>query len=175
IQQGKPTIINNFWQEGGLNILGTLACHTQKLPPNFIDHLLETRLALAPAYTRAAVEHSPQDVASHLETFAQLEDTPAAFACFDWKLHRALALASGNPVYTLILNGFTKLYIQAAQLYFSNPKARAASRAFYAALLSDVRRKNASKAEKLSKAVMRESIDLWKQTTAQHAAQSKMR
>lgn len=174
IQQGKPTIINNFWQEGGLNILGTLARHTQKLPPNFIDHLLETRLALAPAYTRAAVEYSPQDVASHLETFALLEDTPAAFACFDWKLHRTLALASGNPVYTLILNGFTKLYIQAAQLYFSNPEARAASRAFYAALLSDIRCKNASKAEKLSRTVMRESIDLWKQTAAQQAARNEV-
>jgi len=37
---------------------------------------------------------------------ADLTDTPEAYAAFDWKLHHRLTAASGNAIYTLILNGF---------------------------------------------------------------------
>jgi GntR family negative regulator for fad regulon and positive regulator of fabA len=161
IQQGKATRVNDFWREGGLNVLGALVRYSEQLPPDFVPNLLEVRLALAPAYTRAAVESSAASVAECLADSASLEDTPEAFAAFDWTLHYALTVASGNPVYTLILNGFAGFYEQMARLYFAQAAARRASRAFYAALLAAARQGDAAAAERLTRSVMKESMDLW--------------
>ncbi len=165
IRQGKSTCVNNIWQEGGLNVLNALARHGHKLPPDFIPNLLEVRLALAPAYTRAAVEQSAARVITCLADHTGLENTPEAFAVFDWTLHHTLTIASGNPVYTLILNGFAGFYEQMARLYFTLPEARALSRTFYAALLAAARKPDAAKAERVTREVMQKSIALWKQAS----------
>jgi GntR family negative regulator for fad regulon and positive regulator of fabA len=161
IQQGKTTRVNDYWREGGLNVLGALVRYSQRLPPDFVPNLLEVRLALAPAYASAAVENAAGMVVELLEGYAALEDTPDVYASFDWTLHRTLTIASGNPVYTLIINGFSGFYEQMACLYFARLEARASSRAFYAALLAAARREDAMEAQRITRTVMEESITLW--------------
>jgi len=161
IQQGKATRVNDFWTEGGLTVLGALVRYSEQLPPDFVPNLLEVRLALAPAYTRAAVESSAVTVAECLADHASLDDTPEALAAYDWRLHHTLTVASGNPVYTLILNGFAGFYEQMARLYFAQAEARGASRAFYTALLAAARRGDAVAAERITRSVMQDSIELW--------------
>jgi GntR family negative regulator for fad regulon and positive regulator of fabA len=163
IQQGKPTRVNDYWREGGLNVLSALVRYSRQLPPDFVPNLLEVRLALAPAYTRAAVDRAATTVAARLADHAGLDDSPSAFAAFDWTLHHTLTVSSGNPVYTLILNGFAGFYEEMACLYFARPEARASSRTFYAGLLDAARRGDAAGAERITHAVMQESITLWRQ------------
>lgn len=161
IQQGKATVVNDYWRHGGLNVLGALVQHSDHLPPDFIPNLLEVRLHLAPAYTRAAVSCDAHQVAETLAGHDALDDTPNAFAAFDWHLHHALTMASGNPVYTLILNGFAGFYEEMACHYFALAEARSRSRAFYASLLNTAREGNFDAAEALTRQVMTESIALW--------------
>jgi len=169
IQQGKSTRVNDFWQEGGLNVLGALVRYSRNLPPNFVSNLLEVRLAMAPAYTRAAVTRDAGILVDYLAGHQVLEDSPLAFAIFDWGLHRTLTLASGNPVFTLILNGFAGFYQEMACLYYAPDAARASSRAFYAALAAAVTRSDADGAERLAREVMQESIVLWNQAATREA------
>lgn len=164
VRQGKPTEVNNFWRDGGLNVLSTLVEHGRYLPPNFVTNLLEVRLQLAPAYARAAVAHNPGEIDAFLTRHAQLPDSPTALARFDWQLHRLLTIASGNPIYTLILNGFADFYVELAELYFASEEARARSRAYYAELATAVANRDHTLAEILSRATMQESIHLWEQT-----------
>jgi GntR family negative regulator for fad regulon and positive regulator of fabA len=166
IRQGKPTQVNDFWREGGLNILGALASYGQHLPPEVVVSLLEVRLALAPAYIGAAVQHAPAAAAALLQDAPAPDDPPARYAEFDWRLHRGLALASGNPIYPLILNGFAGIYGQMAQRYFAPPEARARSLAFYTALRQTAQAGDSAEAARLSQAVMRDSIDLWRLTVS---------
>ena len=162
VQQGKSTRVNDFWREGGLNALSALVRYSQDLPPDFVPNLLEVRLAIAPSYTRAAVERSPEQVMLFLTEATGLEDSPEAYANFDWRLHYSLTVASKNPIYTLILNGFAGFYEEMARRYFSNPEARALSREFYAGLLGTAEGGDAEKAEEIARRVMRESIELWR-------------
>lgn len=164
IQQGKPTVINNFWREGGLGVLSALVhpANGLPLPADFIPNLLEVRLDLAPPYTRAAVKRNAASVAGLLAPAADVDDTPEAFAAFDWRLHHALTVASGNPIYTLILNGFAGFYEQMARRYFAHSEARQASRSFYNDLLAIAQRADAAGAETLTRHVMQHSIDLWR-------------
>jgi GntR family negative regulator for fad regulon and positive regulator of fabA len=163
IQQGKSTRVNNFWQEGGLNVLGALVRYSERFPPNFVPNLLEVRLALAPAYAAAAVARSPEMVLDYVANYSGLEDSPATFAKFDWALHQTLTIASKNPVYTLILNGFAGFYEEMACLYFARIEARDSSRAFYAALMEAARSVDPAAAERITRLVMQESIELWQQ------------
>ncbi|MBN1661251.1 MAG: fatty acid metabolism transcriptional regulator FadR [Anaerolineae bacterium] len=164
IQQGKSTQVNDVWRDGGLGVLGALVRYGDQLPPDFVPNLLDVRLALAPAYARAAVEHAPDEIVAYLEGAETLDDDARALAAFDWGLHRALTLASRNPVYTLILNGFSGFYEEMAARYFARPEARASSRAFYAALLDAAREGDVQAAERVTERTMLESLELWRQS-----------
>jgi GntR family negative regulator for fad regulon and positive regulator of fabA len=160
IQQGKPTRVNDFWRQGGLNVLSALVHNGQGLPANFVPNLLQVRLVMAPAYARLAVADRPAAVLECLAEAATLADSPAAYANFDWRLHHALTIASGNPIFTLILNGFAGFYEQIAVRYFAAAQARRASQAFYAALQSAAQQGDPAAAEQVTRLAMQESIRL---------------
>jgi GntR family negative regulator for fad regulon and positive regulator of fabA len=162
IQQGKPTRVRDYWREGNLNVLSALVRHSERLPDDFVPNLLAVRLSMAPVYARAAVEREPDQVVALLTGYPDLEDSSARFARADWELHRGLTLASGNPIYTLILNGFADFYVQMARLYFAQAQAREASRAWYIDLLAVARSGDAEAAERRTHQAMQESIDLWR-------------
>ncbi len=167
IRHGKYTVVNDYWHEGGLGVLNGLFRYGKKLPENFVANLLEIRMNVAPHYTRSAVERAPEVIGDYLTGAKDLEDTAAALASFDWMLHKTLALNSGNPLYTLILNGFTEFYQNMARIYFSAAEARKRSLCFYKDLLGTVKHRNPDAAEKISRVMMKESITIWLRTERQ--------
>lgn len=166
IRQGKPTLVNDFWKQGGPNVLAALARSGAALPPGFVGQLLEVRLLLAPAYTRAAIEREPGTIAELLGEHQSLPDEARAYAAFDWSLHHALTVASGNPVFTLVLNAFAGFYEEMAVLYFRPADARGASKEFYQALLTAAQVRDGGAAERITRRVMEESIARWQEKDA---------
>lgn len=136
IQHGKPTKVNNFWETSGLNILETLARLDEEGMPELVDHLLSAKTNISTIYTRAAIRKHPERVKDALVQAAMLDDTPKAFADFDYTLNHEIAMASENPIYVLVLNGFKGLYARIGQFYFSDDEARPLARKYYAELAS---------------------------------------
>jgi GntR family negative regulator for fad regulon and positive regulator of fabA len=167
IRHGKYTVVNDYWNDGGLGVLNGLFRYGKKLPENFVTNLLEIRMNVAPYYTRSAVERAPEVINDYLAEARDLEDTAEELASFDWMLHKTLAQNSGNPLYTLILNGFTEFYQNMAQIYFSTAGARKRSFCFYKDLLRTVKHHNPDAAEKISREMMKESIAIWQRTEGQ--------
>jgi hypothetical protein len=85
---------------------------------------------------------------------AETLSEPADYARFDWQLHHLLTVRSGNPIYTLILNGFRGFYEEIARRYFAAHEARRLSDQFYADLRAARAADAAAKA--LARAVMRQ-------------------
>lgn len=162
IHQGRPTRVRDYWHEGSLGVLAAIASRTQHIPENFIPDLLQMRILLAPAYTRQAVERDPEQVLAIIADSSLLEDMAEAYADFDWRLHHGLSIASGNPVFTLILNGFRALYFPMACIYFQGATARQHSRAFYDNLEQAVLNNNPELAEEITRKVMLDSLRFWK-------------
>lgn len=161
INQGKPTRVCNYWQEGNLAVLAAIARYRDSLPKDFVSNLLEVRALLAPAYTRAAVENNPDCLLALLTNYPDLPDEAEAFALADWELHHQLTICSGNPVFTLILNGFQDLYPAMGRRYFKTQAGRDASRRFYRDLLECLRDVNPEKAESVAREAMQISNELW--------------
>jgi GntR family negative regulator for fad regulon and positive regulator of fabA len=162
IKQGKPTQIKDFWWEGNLNVLRAIVRYSNEIPVDFVPNLLAVRRALAPAYTRAAIEREPETIVAFLSPYPDLKDSAAIFTEADWSLHMALIRASGNPIYMLIYNGFGGFYVEMAQRYFEQVQARESSRTYYAALLTAAIQADPEAASAASLRAMEESIDLWR-------------
>ena len=142
-------------------VLAALARSASHQSPDFVTHLLELRVLLAPAYTQQALKAASSEIAALLEGDTNLGDTPSAFARADWDLHCLLTQRADNPVFRLLLNGFQELYILMGEQYFSFPECRASSRTFYTKLLICARNGADSDAELLTSCVMKESLALW--------------
>lgn len=162
IQQGKSTIVQDYWKEGNLIMLNTLSSQPEVLTPAFITSLLEVRAALAPVYTRLAFLRSKEDLAVFLEAFQHLADEPEAYAQADQELHHQLTVLSGNPIFTLIYNGFRKLSYQAGVTYFASARTRQHSQSFYRGLLEDLNNNDPESAADRTAKVMQDSLDYWK-------------
>ena len=175
VRHGKSTRVRDIWREGGLNVLAAVVRNGGPLPDRFVANLLEVRLAMAPAYARAAVAENPQAIAELLQPGQRPQPTAEAFGDFDWRLHLALTTASQNPVFTLILNGFGDLYRVMAVLYFEAPAARRASAAFYDALEQAAKKAQPERAEKVTREAMQHSLDHWSKLERKARAQEATR
>jgi GntR family negative regulator for fad regulon and positive regulator of fabA len=161
IQHGKPTRVRDYWQEGGLAVLAVLAQTPAGQSPDFVTHLLEFRVLVAPAYTRQAIEVASDEVATLLEPYSHLADDASAFAAADWELHQTLTQLSPNPIFRFLFNGFHKLSISIGEQYFAFPECRQHSSRFYLELLNCAHSGAAFDAESLTRRVMEESLALW--------------
>ena len=160
IQHGKPTVVNDFWQKGGLSVLGTLAKYGDFIPNDFIARLLEVRVILLPPVARLAAVHRPRKIMSFLDRRPQLADSAETYAAYDWELQICMARQSGNPIYGLILNDFAPIFRTMAALYFAAQKSRKASLRYYRNLARAIERKDYS-VEKVVKKAMEQSIEIW--------------
>jgi GntR family transcriptional regulator, negative regulator for fad regulon and positive regulator of fabA len=161
ITHGKATTVNDYWQTGGLSLLGRLAQHSDLISNGFVIHLLELRLNLLPAIAAAAAVQSPDILLEHLTASDTLVDDPAAFSAFDWQLQLLMVRNSGNPVYTLLFNDFTPLYHKMAAFYFGSAAGRAASRRYYQRLREAIRHRG-TRIAAVVEAAMQESLAIWK-------------
>lgn len=165
IRHGRPTRVRNYWQEGKLGVLSAIAQYPEHAPTDFVHNLLVIRHLMAPEYTRQAVARSPGEVANILRDMTALDENPAAFALADWNLQYQLTVLSGNPIFTLILNGFEELYQKMAIVYFGSQASRDHSRAFYGDLLEVAQNEDHGETEGLTRNTMAESMDLWRRAT----------
>lgn len=160
IHHGKSTMVCDYWQKGGLRILGTLAQYGEYLPEDFIVHLLELRKVLMPSVARAAASRSPQAIADCLDQVPALPYEPEPTARFDWDLQEVMARESGNRIYPLILNDFGLLFKTLAPVYFMMPETMKASREYYSQLRKALP-EGPDAVEKVVYRTMVESIEFW--------------
>ena len=161
IRHGKPTRVRNYWREGNLGVLAAIAQNPGSLPADFAANMLTIRSLLAPAYTRLAVERAANQVTEILQPLQDLEDDPQVFTDWDWRLQIELTLLSGNPVFTLIYNGFAGLYQVLGVGYFQYPENREISRQFYRDLLTCAQTGDGTGAEQVVRQTMLASQELW--------------
>jgi GntR family negative regulator for fad regulon and positive regulator of fabA len=160
IRHGKPTIVNDYWAQGGLGMLGTMARYAEFLPLNFIENLLEVRLSILPVCSRAAAENAPMALQRHLREAPDLDAPAETFASFDWRLQELMVRHSGNCIFPLILNDFKEIYHRLASDYFRFQATRKSSARYYLQLNSALP-DHAAEVERVVTAVMQESITLW--------------
>ncbi|KMY65731.1 hypothetical protein AAU61_20815 [Desulfocarbo indianensis] len=160
IRHGKATLVTDYWREGGLGVLKTLAQYADALSPDLIGQLLEVRSLLLPPITVVACRREPEALLRRLARAEGLDDQAMAYAEFDWGLQTLMADCAGNPVCRLIINDFAAAYAVLANLYFQGEPHRRRSRAYYRELAAALRQ--GLPVEPLVRKVMLESAEAWR-------------
>jgi GntR family negative regulator for fad regulon and positive regulator of fabA len=160
IHHGKPTLVNDFWNSGGLGLLSTLAKYGEFMPPDFIAHLLDFRVVLLPPVAGLAAKINPAALTAHLQKAADLGGDTQIFADYDWELQNLMARLSGNIIYPMIFNDFAMLFKTMALICFSTREGRESSLAYYNNLAAAIPL-GTQEVEGVVRGVMEESARLW--------------
>jgi GntR family transcriptional regulator, negative regulator for fad regulon and positive regulator of fabA len=161
IKHGKPTVVNDYWEKGGMGMLSTMSRYSAYLPNGFIIHLLEVRSNLLPVIAGLSGNRAPEVILKYLSGAGKLEDKAEAFSIYDWDLQLLMASHAGNPLYRLILNDFSRMFESLGLQYFSLKKARKISLDYYLELYDAIDR-GGEDIEGVVLSTMAKSTEIWK-------------
>jgi GntR family transcriptional regulator, negative regulator for fad regulon and positive regulator of fabA len=161
IQHGKPTMVNDYINNGGLGILASLAKYGQHLSTDLVAHLLEVRTTMFPDIAQKAVLNELNIILDYLLTSEKLNGHPNDFALYDWRLQILMVKATKNPVFNMILNDFAPLYGILGKVYFQHKEARDASMNYYKDLISALTKKDVD-IKKIVEKMMIQTQIIWK-------------
>ncbi|MBI9088614.1 MAG: GntR family transcriptional regulator [Desulfobacterium sp.] len=161
ISQGKPTRVNDYLNNGGLALLGSMLSYGKGLSTSMVEHLLQMRSIMLPGIARLAAGNDSAAISDYLKKMPDVDQTPLDFAEYDWALQSLVVTLSGNPVFRFMFNDFTPIYHGIGELYFQDPLARQNSLAFYQELVLSLEQ-GEDRVEQCVKNAMETSITIWK-------------
>jgi GntR family transcriptional regulator, transcriptional repressor for pyruvate dehydrogenase complex len=127
IESRKGVRINDYRREGSIEMLLSILNYSGgRLSTGLFDGVLEMRLLFEAETARlAAQRRSEEQLAAIYEVLARERDmdSPGAEALtqLDYDFHLAVALASGNEIYPLLLNSFKRIYKNILRLFYTDP------------------------------------------------------
>ena len=122
----KGTVVNDYRRDGSMELLVSLFLHTQgTLDPKLLSSILQMRLLIEIEIARlCALSRTTEDKKAVLEILKEERDMhllfPEEIAVIDYKFHHALALASGNTVYPLLMNSLKPLYLGILNRFYAD-------------------------------------------------------
>lgn len=161
IQHGKPTKVNDIWQSATLNVLDTLITLDDEGSMKLADDLLQARTSIASIFLRQAVKNDPQQLLDVLKELDDVENDTDGYIDFDWHFHHTATRASGNPIYTLMLNGFEAIYYKLGRFYFGWEQTRKLAYQYYKDLEVAIGKGDADQVVKILWDYGHESGELW--------------
>lgn len=168
LRKGQRAVVNDYWYGGNSTTIVDIIEYFDQVPDAFVLYFLEMRVALTPHYVKKAVQLNHPKVVGLLSAIDELEDTPEAFASYDWKVQKELARLSRNPLFLLVLNSFEPAFEKIAVKYFDSPFRRQASLRYYEKLMDAALQGDDREAEELAHDMMEKSHALWESQLSPH-------
>lgn len=163
IRHGKPTLVKDFVNDGGMGVLTTMARYVEDLPKIYQEHYLKMRSAFFPAIARLSMDNNPQVIEDYLRQYPTVEETGRCYTDYDWGLQFLMATASGNLFIKFFLSDFEYAFKKMAVMYFDIDGARILSRSYYKELLGYVSLRDTEQVVACVGQVMDTAFELWKQ------------
>lgn len=160
ITHGKPTIVNNFKEDGGMGILKTLSKIEGLAPEYMIKDWLEFRSMVLPEIAQNAVWNNFDAVKEQLSILPSLKDNNEEFASFDSNLQSTFVTYGNNSIVKMIFNDIKDAYRLHTISYFSYTESKDLSLDYYKKLKHELTNNRDNIREIVCEA-MKESLELW--------------
>lgn len=127
IRPRSGTVVNDFRKEGSIPLLLSLLNYHETLDPKIQQDILEMRMLFENEMVRLAAQNRTEEQLNQLEEIIRQEEiinrnNEQEVAGLDYKFHQVIALASGNFIYSLLINSFREIYLHLSTLFFSDPE-----------------------------------------------------
>ncbi len=159
IVHGKPSIVNDYKNNGGLGILKSLINVSKKVPDTLIYDWLEFRIIIFPALAEKAIINSKEKILSALDKLPGLNTPAYEFALFDWNLQMLIIRLSKNSVAKMLYNDLSGIYSSESSKYFENNDTKNASLFYYKELKKAII--NNQNIQNVVQIAMSESLKFW--------------
>ena len=137
IRHGDGVYARDFTDSGSLDLIKTLIYLNDELDTGILLDLLVFRRIFVPDMAAiAAVSRSEEEV-ENLERIVNASPELSVLER-DLSLHRAIAKATHNLIYIIMLNFFNKLFMDFGYLYFDRPENQERSTQFHADILAAI-------------------------------------
>lgn len=126
IRSRKGATVNDYRREGSIEMLLSILNYSGgKLSASLFDGVLEMRLLFEVETARLSAERRTEDQLAELRSIidregAMAEPSPAESSGIDYEFHLAVAIASGNEIYPLLLNSFRRIYKTILDTFFAD-------------------------------------------------------
>ena len=146
IQPRKGTVINDFRKEGSLALLNSLVNYQGGLEPHLLEDLLDMRQLFEVEVIRLAARSHTPDQLEALKKIVSAEegalDELGNLSDLDFQFHHALAMASGNDLYPMLLNSFRQIYDHLAGQFYTVARVAQTVIGFHREILDAVSARN---------------------------------
>jgi GntR family transcriptional repressor for pyruvate dehydrogenase complex len=148
IKHGNGIFIKDFLESGSLELAGHILFLGGQLNIKILRNLLDLRRLMVPEMSyHAALNRSKKDLNELERIIFKSHEMPIEEK--DWRVHNIIARASGNLLFVILLNSFTRLTRDSSQLYFAVEENRIRSQKFHEEIYKAIQRKDAEKAKKI--------------------------
>ncbi|MHB8107062.1 MAG: FadR/GntR family transcriptional regulator [Candidatus Cryosericum sp.] len=127
IRPRHGAIVNDYRTQGSVTMLASLlACQQGELDSSLVAGLIDMRLLFETETTRRAALNRTDDQLDQLKILIAREKTVpeddiAEVTGLDFQVHHMIALASGNPVYAMLVKSFEPAYTNLSSQFFAVP------------------------------------------------------
>lgn len=127
IRPRSGTVVNDFIKQGSIPLLLSLLNYHGTLDPKIQQDILEMRLLFENEMVRLCAKNRKPNHLHQLEKIVLKEksinrNNYSQVASLDYVFHQIIAQASGNFIYSLLLNSFREIYLHLSTLFFSDPE-----------------------------------------------------
>jgi len=161
IKHGRPTLVNDFQNDGGLGVLKSLTDFGELASQKLVNDWLEFRILIFPHLAQKAIDSNSNEILMFLNELPKENAENQEFALFDWNLQLLLIKYSGNSIAKMLYNDLTIIYLKQAEVYFSSEDSKQMSINFYSNIKNCIKT-NTSSAFEIVKNAMLESAKKWK-------------
>jgi len=158
-------VVNDFRREGSITLLTSLInYHEGKLDPRFLESILQLRIHMEVEFARLAALNRNDEHLVDLRTILGKERTAGSsrkdvIINLDFEFHLAVAIATGNLIYPLLVNSFRQVYTNFTGQFFSESSVVARVHGYHAGLVEAIERKDPSKAVSVMTEMLRHGED----------------
>lgn len=127
IRPRHGAIVNDYRTQGSVTMLASLLGYQQgELDPSLAAGLTDMRLLFETETTRRAAMNRTDEQLIQLNLLVEREkaapeDDVATVTGLDFQVHHLVALASGNPVYAMLMKSFEPTYTNLSSRFFAVP------------------------------------------------------
>ena len=109
IKHGRPTIVNDYKNNGGLGVLKSLMNFEEFTSKSLIRDWLEFRVLILPDLTHKAILSNSDEIINKLDNVPDINIESKEFAIYDWELQMLLIERSKNSIAQMLYNDLTEI------------------------------------------------------------------
>ncbi|MCP4129934.1 MAG: FadR family transcriptional regulator [bacterium] len=151
IKPRSGTVVNDFRREGSIEMLKSIVNFTDgKFEPVMLASLLELRMVFELEYARCAAMNRKEEHIAELNKILVMEDEEdekniEGLIELDFEFHHAIAIATCNVVYPLLINSFKRVYTNLTRYFYGNPLVSQAAHDYHKRIAAAIIEKDVDK------------------------------